>query len=73
MTREDNAMPTRSGPGPRRAPAQAATSLSGMIVGSLISSHGLGSWLTGLAALTLVLGHDLLARHDRRVGRPPAT
>jgi hypothetical protein len=65
-------MPTQSGPGPRRAPAQAATSLAGMIAGSLISCHDLGSWLTGLTALTLVLGHDLIARRDHFGDGPPA-
>ncbi|HUY48529.1 MAG TPA: hypothetical protein VMV92_22885 [Streptosporangiaceae bacterium] len=46
--------------GRRHLPVGAATPLAGVIVSNLVNAHGTGQWVTDLAALTLILGHEVL-------------
>jgi hypothetical protein len=36
--------------------------LVGVIASNLVTAHDAGRWMTDLAALTLILGHDILIR-----------
>lgn len=54
-------MPRAPEPKSRRyLPVGPATPLAGVIASSLVNAHATGQWMTDLAALTLILGHDVL-------------
>jgi hypothetical protein len=54
-------MPHAREPKSRRyLPVGPAAPLVGVIASNLVNAHGAGQWVTDLAALTLILGHDML-------------
>jgi len=77
ITWKAGAMPHVPEPkGRRYLPVAPASPLAGVIASNLANAHGTGQWATDLAALTLILGHNVLIhalavpRHQPAGSRP---